>query len=60
MLLQVHDELVFEITESRIQDLAKKIQSIMESVMPEEDTQGIPVLAQAKVGKNWGDMHPID
>jgi DNA polymerase-1 len=60
MLLQVHDELVFEISEARVQELAKKIQHIMETVMPVEDTLGIPVLVQPKVGPNWGDMHPFD
>ncbi|MDB5265384.1 MAG: polA [Parcubacteria group bacterium] len=60
MLLQVHDELVFEIKESRVTELAKKIQAIMESVVPEEETRGIPLLVQPKVGPNWGDMHPLD
>lgn len=59
MLLQVHDELVFEITEPRVEALAKKIQEIMESVVPEDQTLGIPLLVQPKVGKSWGDMHPI-
>lgn len=59
MLLQVHDELVFEVCEPRVQEFAKKIQHIMESVVPEEDTKGIPLLAQPKIGPNWGDMHPI-
>ena len=59
MLLQVHDELVFEIVESRVQELAKKIQEIMESVVPVDQTLGIPLLVQPKVGKDWGDMHLI-
>ncbi|HEV7121582.1 MAG TPA: DNA polymerase, partial [Candidatus Paceibacterota bacterium] len=59
MLLQVHDELVFEVCEPRIEELAKKIQEIMESVVPEEQTHGIPLLAQPKVGPSWGDMHPL-
>ena len=60
MLLQVHDELVFEITEARVAALAQKIKGIMESVLTEEQALGIPVLAQAKIGKNWGDMQPLD
>jgi DNA polymerase-1 len=59
MLLQVHDELVFEIKESRLKDLAKKIQDLMESVMTESETHGIPLLAQAKSGMNWGDLQPL-
>jgi len=60
MLLQVHDELVFEIRESRIEALTKKIRDIMESVVPEDQTLGIPLLVQPKAGKNWGDMHLVD
>jgi DNA polymerase-1 len=60
MLLQVHDELVFEIKESRIKALLPKIKAIMESVMNEKERQGIPFKAEAKVGQNWGDMKHID
>ncbi|KND50119.1 MAG: DNA polymerase I [Parcubacteria bacterium C7867-008] len=60
MLLQVHDELVFEIRESRSRELAQKIREIMETVVPEDQTLGIPLLAQPKIGKNWGDMQALD
>lgn len=60
MLLQVHDELVFEIKEDRIAALGKKIRRIMEQVIPEKDANGIPFLAEAKVGDNWGEMKKLD
>ena len=59
LLLQVHDELVFEIEEDRVAGLAPKIQEIMENVVPEKDRKGIPFLAEGKVGKNWGEMEKL-
>ncbi len=59
MLLQVHDELVFEIKENRVAELGKKIKIIMEQVIPEKDAKGIPFLAEAKTGKNWGEMEKL-
>lgn len=59
LLLQVHDELVFEIEEARARELAPKIQEIMESIVPEKETRGIPFLAEGKIGKNWGEMEKI-
>ncbi|MFA6503198.1 MAG: DNA polymerase, partial [Candidatus Paceibacterota bacterium] len=59
LLLQVHDELVYEIRSSRVGELSAKIQKIMESVLPSEETNGVPILAVAKHGPNWGDMQPL-
>jgi hypothetical protein len=28
----------------------------MEGVIPEEETHGVPILAQPKTGKDWGTM----
>ncbi len=55
-LLQVHDELVFEVRESRVAEFAPKIQKIMESVMDDKETRGVPLIAEPKKGMNWGDM----
>jgi len=59
LLLQVHDELVFEITEAIVAQLAPKIKEIMENVLPLSKTNGIPLKAEGKQGKNWGDMKPL-
>lgn len=59
LLLQVHDELVFEIEEDRVAALAPKIKHIMEQVMDEKERQGIPFIAEGKAGKNWGEMEPL-
>ncbi|HVV15207.1 MAG TPA: DNA polymerase [Candidatus Paceibacterota bacterium] len=59
MLLQVHDELVFEIEEGRVAELAPKIKGIMENIVPSEERNGIPFIAEGKVGKNWGEMEKL-
>jgi DNA polymerase-1 len=59
LLLQVHDELVFEIKDNKVKDLAPKIKEIMEEVVPEKDRKGIPFVAEGKAGENWGEMKKI-
>ncbi len=58
-ILQVHDELVFEVRKERALDLGKKIQAIMEGVVPQDELRGIPLLAEAKSGADWGSMIPL-
>ncbi|HVZ76035.1 MAG TPA: DNA polymerase [Candidatus Paceibacterota bacterium] len=59
MLLQVHDELVFEIADDKVAALAPKIKEIMENVVPESERNGIPFIAEGKAGKNWGEMEKL-
>ncbi len=65
LLLQVHDELVYEIRESRVEALGAKIKEIMESVLPSEKTRlpaqagDVPIIATMKSGPDWGAMHTI-
>lgn len=59
LLLQVHDELVYEIKEEARDALGKKIQHIMESVFEGKETHGVPILAEAKAGPSWGDTNPL-
>lgn len=51
LLLQVHDELVFEIKED-IQNIIPEIKRIMEGVAELD----VPLVVDAKVGKNWKEM----
>ncbi len=55
MLLQVHDELVFEIKEEKLKTVLPEIQKIMESVLTEEQAKGVKLSTNAVVGTNWGD-----
>ena len=57
LLLQVHDELVYEIRTERVAPLSAKIKEIMESVLSSAATHEVPVLAVVKFGPDWGSMH---
>jgi len=56
LLLQVHDELVFEMGEGLIKKVAPKIKEIMENVVDLEKTKGVVCKVEYKVGDNWGEM----
>ncbi len=59
LLLQVHDELVFEVRTSRVEELVPRIKKIMEEALAEEKACGVPIIAEGKSGANWGDMKPL-
>lgn len=51
MILQVHDELVFEIKTNLAHEIAKLIQTEMESAVKLK----VPIVADISLGKNWGE-----
>lgn len=59
MLLQVHDELIFEIKDSVVKTVVPEIVDIMESVFGDQETHGVPVEVEVKVGKNWNEMSEL-
>ena len=59
LLLQVHDELLFEMEESVIGDIVPKICQVMEGVIPPKEISGIVLKADASVGDNWNDLEKI-
>ena len=56
MLLQVHDELVFEVREDLVEKTASEIKEIMESVIKLK----VPLAVDASQGDNWGEMESVD
>lgn len=56
LILQVHDELVYEIKEDKAEEIAKEIQKIMESIVDPKEIQGIKLIANYAIGKSWGDL----
>jgi DNA polymerase-1 len=52
MLLQVHDELVFETDEEELPRLAAMVQELMEGALPLD----VPLEVDLKVGANWEQM----
>jgi DNA polymerase-1 len=60
MLLQVHDELVFEVKSSKTKAHVKKLVEIMEGVLKGKEDHGVPIAVSVAVGKNWGELKDID
>lgn len=56
MLLQVHDELVFEVKEDSVEETAHALARIMETIY----TLDVPLIVDAKVGINWAEMKPLE
>ncbi len=52
MLLQVHDELVFEVPEKEVTVVAPQLVDIMQNI----EKIGCPIIVDAKFGKNWEEM----
>ncbi|MCC2616908.1 DNA polymerase I [Aestuariibacter halophilus] len=53
LIMQVHDELVFEIKEQFIDEYCSKITSLMENAV----SLSVPLLVEAGVGDNWDEAH---
>jgi DNA polymerase-1 len=53
MVLQVHDELVFDAHKDEIDQLQPMIKEMMENALP----LNVPVVAETGVGDNWLDAH---
>ena len=52
MLLQIHDELIFEVDEIVADDLAKRFVEVMESITKLR----IPLKTTMNIGKHWGEL----
>lgn len=53
MIMQVHDELVFEVADDILIEAAQKIREIMETVM----TLSVPLSVGIGMGNNWDEAH---
>ena len=52
MLLQIHDELLFEVPEGELEEM----KSLVTRLMPEAVELCVPLKTDIKVGRNWGEM----
>ena len=52
MLLQIHDELIFEIKEEIIEEVSKKLKDIMENIIALE----VPLECSVNIGDSWGEL----
>lgn len=59
-LLQVHDEIIFEVKEELKEEVSRELKEVMEQVLqkhpPKNSYTPIPIVANVKTGKNWGTM----
>lgn len=55
MILQVHDELLFECNPKDVEKTAKMVKEKMENALK----LSVPVIVDLKVGPNWGEMKPF-
>ena len=53
IILQVHDELVFEVAKSRAPALGERVKQLMEGVMPLR----VPLVVDVGSGANWREAH---
>lgn len=53
MILQVHDELIFDVSKDELDLVRPKVVELMENALP----LAVPVIAEAGVGNNWLDAH---
>ncbi|PCJ49063.1 MAG: DNA polymerase I [Gammaproteobacteria bacterium] len=53
MIMQVHDELVFEIPEPQVKEISEKLKTIMESAVE----LSVPLIAEVGIGDNWEQAH---
>lgn len=53
MIMQVHDELVFEVHKDELDAVSKKIHELMEN----STTLAVPLLVEVGSGENWDQAH---
>ena len=57
MLLQVHDELVFEAPKGEADALCKLAKDVMEAAPEPAAILSVPLTVEAKAGATWGAAH---
>jgi len=53
MLLQLHDELLFEVPRAELADTARLVRRVMEGIVRLK----VPLTVDLRVGENWGEMN---
>ena len=58
MLLQIHDELIFEVPKMEVDRISKIIIEEMSSVAnSDQHSFSIPLTVDLNIGENWGTLH---
>lgn len=59
LVLQVHDELVYEVEEDVVKEVSVLVENVMKNVLPREFLKGkrsVPLEVHVAVGQNWGQL----
>jgi DNA polymerase-1 len=57
MLLQVHDELIFEVSEGEVKDTIAVVKEVMESAPHPAVALNVPLQVDARAADNWDEAH---
>jgi len=57
MLLQVHDELLFEVPEAEADDTARVVKGVMEGACAPRCELSVPLVVETGKGMNWDEAH---
>ena len=57
MLLQVHDELIFEVEENAVDEVIETVRHVMEGAAEPAIKLDVPLVVDAGVGMNWAEAH---
>jgi DNA polymerase-1 len=55
MILQVHDELLLEVSDDALADVSSLAKQVLENSVQ----WNVPIKVCVKIGKNWGEMEPL-
>jgi DNA polymerase-1 len=56
MIIQIHDELVFDVPGEELKTITGMVRERMENVLELE----VPIRVQMKMGKNWLEMEEVE
>lgn len=59
LIMQVHDELVYEVKEGALHTTSALLKKTLESIVPPEKQHGVTLAVGVSAGKNWEDVQPI-
>jgi DNA polymerase-1 len=57
MLLQVHDELIFEVEEGAVDEVIEAVRHVMEGAAEPAIKLDVPLVVDAGIGMNWAEAH---
>jgi len=56
MIMQIHDELVFEVRRDAVEEVGAAIRHSMESVSPSSEPLKVPLEVKISTGRHWGEI----